>query len=282
LVPALWNGEIYAVPWLVDTKVLFYNKVLLKRAGFSVPPKSIAELLVYTEKINSVESTYGFGAVGDDPVFLPQTAFAMIYACGSELSDSNSNLTLLTPKNISALTNYIELSRNGEIETQRQLEGDFISGKIGIIIAGKSLTDKIIYRSLTNTFGIAPIPVVESSGKGYAFGRYLAVNVNSDKKSISLEFIKFFSRSTTISEKCNNFSTCGLHTGSFHDNNRKYKAFVTQIKTSKFAPANQKLNLAKIFFHLNFKDALFGNIDAFSALSETGNDINRISKSSAK
>ena len=31
--PGMWQGKVYAWPWVVDTRVLFYNKDLLARAG---------------------------------------------------------------------------------------------------------------------------------------------------------------------------------------------------------------------------------------------------------
>ncbi|WP_243546950.1 extracellular solute-binding protein [Pseudodesulfovibrio tunisiensis] len=38
------NGQRYGMPWILDTKYMFYNKDMLRKAGFSNPPKTWKEL----------------------------------------------------------------------------------------------------------------------------------------------------------------------------------------------------------------------------------------------
>ena len=54
--PAAWNvvtrdGKSYGMPWLLDTKYLFYNTDLLKQAGFEKPPATWEELLTQAQAI---------------------------------------------------------------------------------------------------------------------------------------------------------------------------------------------------------------------------------------
>lgn len=39
-----YDGKLYGMPWIADTKFLFYNKEMLKKAGFDNPPATWAEL----------------------------------------------------------------------------------------------------------------------------------------------------------------------------------------------------------------------------------------------
>ncbi len=39
-----YNGRRYGMPWILDTKYLFYNTEMLKMAGFTAPPKTWNEL----------------------------------------------------------------------------------------------------------------------------------------------------------------------------------------------------------------------------------------------
>jgi len=39
----LSNGQLYGIPWYVDTRLLFYRSDLLKQAGFDAPPRDWAE-----------------------------------------------------------------------------------------------------------------------------------------------------------------------------------------------------------------------------------------------
>ncbi|WP_037426096.1 extracellular solute-binding protein [Sinorhizobium fredii] len=50
VLPGAWTtveykGQRYGMPWVLDTKYLFYNKEMLAKAGFDTPPKTWAELM---------------------------------------------------------------------------------------------------------------------------------------------------------------------------------------------------------------------------------------------
>lgn len=54
--PAAWNvvtrdDKAYGMPWLLDTKYLYYNKDILQQAGFNEPPKTWEELLTQAAAI---------------------------------------------------------------------------------------------------------------------------------------------------------------------------------------------------------------------------------------
>jgi multiple sugar transport system substrate-binding protein len=49
VLPGAWttvqyDGKTYGMPWILDTKYLFYNKEILEKAGITTPPKTWAEL----------------------------------------------------------------------------------------------------------------------------------------------------------------------------------------------------------------------------------------------
>ena len=48
-----YNGKLYGMPWLNDCKYLFYNKKMLKSAGFTAPPKTWDELLTQAKAIKA-------------------------------------------------------------------------------------------------------------------------------------------------------------------------------------------------------------------------------------
>ncbi|MCL6613467.1 MAG: extracellular solute-binding protein [Firmicutes bacterium] len=49
----MYKGKFYGMPWLNDCKYLFYNKRMLKEAGFSAPPKTWDELLAQAKVIKA-------------------------------------------------------------------------------------------------------------------------------------------------------------------------------------------------------------------------------------
>ena len=46
-----YKGKLYGMPWLNDCKYLFYNKKMLKEAGFAAPPKTWDELSTQAQAI---------------------------------------------------------------------------------------------------------------------------------------------------------------------------------------------------------------------------------------
>jgi multiple sugar transport system substrate-binding protein len=49
VLPGAWStvqydGKYYGMPWILDTKYLFYNKDILAKAGIAAPPKTWEEL----------------------------------------------------------------------------------------------------------------------------------------------------------------------------------------------------------------------------------------------
>ncbi|MBF6596065.1 MAG: extracellular solute-binding protein [Thermaceae bacterium] len=46
-----YGGKYYGLPWILDTKYLYYNTEILKKAGIAAPPKTWAELITQAEII---------------------------------------------------------------------------------------------------------------------------------------------------------------------------------------------------------------------------------------
>ena len=56
IMPGAWTtveykGHAYGMPWILDTKYLFYNTEMLKKAGISAPPKTWDELIAQAKTI---------------------------------------------------------------------------------------------------------------------------------------------------------------------------------------------------------------------------------------
>ena len=46
-----YDGKFYGMPWIVDTKYLFYNEEMLQKAGISQPPRTWGELISQAQTI---------------------------------------------------------------------------------------------------------------------------------------------------------------------------------------------------------------------------------------
>jgi arabinogalactan oligomer/maltooligosaccharide transport system substrate-binding protein len=57
---SIYNGELWSLPQVTDVLALFYNKRLLKQAGYDRPPETLDELESYTIKIKDQLNIEGF------------------------------------------------------------------------------------------------------------------------------------------------------------------------------------------------------------------------------
>src|SRR5690625_1965834 len=79
--PGIWNtnvvdGTLYGIPWYVDTRLLFYRKDILARAGFEHPPRTWAE---WARQLAAIKKR-----VGPDryAVLLPTNEFEQLESFG--------------------------------------------------------------------------------------------------------------------------------------------------------------------------------------------------------
>ncbi len=54
------NGEYYAIPWYLTSSVTIYNKDIVSKAGFNIPPNSYSQVLPFAEKVKQKTQKYAF------------------------------------------------------------------------------------------------------------------------------------------------------------------------------------------------------------------------------
>ncbi|MFM8436869.1 MAG: ABC transporter substrate-binding protein, partial [Candidatus Kapaibacterium sp.] len=141
--PARWGGTTYAVPWVVDTRVLYVNKGLLEKSGLSSSPVSWTDVLQSSEIVSLSEENHGFGANGADGHRLYKKILPFFWSYGGDILDANGMPVIASASNVEALTMYVRLSRAGLVETQKQLDGQFAQGRLAFWNSGGWLADKI-------------------------------------------------------------------------------------------------------------------------------------------
>jgi multiple sugar transport system substrate-binding protein len=85
--PCYWDKKVYAKPWIVDSRVIFYNKDLLSKFGFDSPGETFQEMFTRASIIGSDRETkhYGFGVNGPDPNRLYKKALIFIWSRGGDI-----------------------------------------------------------------------------------------------------------------------------------------------------------------------------------------------------
>lgn len=195
LAPGQWNGGVYAWPWINDTRVLFYNKELLAAAGLdsNAADSTWEDVLTRGEKVRAAnQAVYGFGANGSDRHRLYKKILPFFWSNGGEILDEKGGSVINSAQNVEALEMYLSLARSGFIESQKELDQMFLSGKLVYWISGPWLVERIAKDSPKLRYGVAMLP--KFAGKpamSFAGGEYLAINESSKHKAEARKLVAF-------------------------------------------------------------------------------------------
>ncbi|WKX69964.1 extracellular solute-binding protein [Streptomyces sp. XD-27] len=192
-----FNGKTYAVPQVIDTLGLFYNKKLLKDAGVE-PPKSLTELKAAAKKIKDKTGKTGLYLRGDDAYwFLP-----FIYGEGGDLLDTEAKkVTVDDEAGVKAFAAARDLVKSGAATTDAtdgwdNMQNAIKNGDVAMTIngpwaiedtlAGKAFKDK-------DNLGVVPVPAGGAGQGSPQGGQNLTVYAGSKNLDASYAFAKYMS-----------------------------------------------------------------------------------------
>ncbi|NGO67045.1 extracellular solute-binding protein [Streptomyces sp. SB3404] len=157
------DGTQYGIPWVSSTRVLFYNKKILKEAGVKAPPKTWDELAAAAKKIKDKKAA-------DTPYALPlgpeeTQGESMIWELGNGggYTDSGGTYQLDSAKNVETFKwlqdNLVKpgLTYSNPATTDRKTAfADFAAGKAGMLNGHPSLIQ--MAKSGKVDYGVTTIP----------------------------------------------------------------------------------------------------------------------------
>ncbi len=273
--PCYWNNAVYALPWIVDTRVLFVNNDLLKKAGFqSKCPTSFEEILEQSSKVNSLHNAYLFGANTSDAHRLYKKILTFFWTFDGDILDSTGNFVVNSPQNIAALDFYVQLSRNGYLETQRQIDAAFSQGKVAYWISGGWLIEKIKNENPTLNYQVCLIPSMRGrTGISFAGGEYLALNSKSTKQDLSKKFLKFMTDGKNSIEFCKKINEAGFpsdrnyYKDPYFSTHPQKLLFANQLEFAKMTPVHPKWLEIEEIIEFAATKVIYGEMGAQSALN---------------
>jgi arabinogalactan oligomer/maltooligosaccharide transport system substrate-binding protein len=192
-----FKGAAYAVPQVIDTLGLFYNKKMLKEAGVR-PPTSWTGLKAAARKIRQKTGKTGLYLRGDDAYwYLP-----FLYGEGGDLLDTGARkVTVDDAPGVKAFAAARDLVTSGAAETDatdgwENMQNAIKSGDVAMTLngpwaiedtlAGKAFTDK-------SNLGVVPVPA-GSVGRGAPQGGHnLTVYAGSGNLDASYAFARYMS-----------------------------------------------------------------------------------------
>jgi len=130
-----YESELYGMPWLNDTRYLFYNKEMLEQAGFSAPPATWDELLAQAKVLKEKKIVeYPLVATWKQSEALMCDVTSITESFGGHLT-TDGKVTVNDPANIAAIDFMAQSIKDG-LTNPNSLEyleddvtGIFSSGK---------------------------------------------------------------------------------------------------------------------------------------------------------
>ena len=196
-----WNttvvdGTSYAVPWYVETRLLYYRTDLAEEGGMTEPPANWDDLKALAEAIQGTGAQYGInlqpGGTGSWQTYMP-----FFWQAGGEILDESGNFTLDSEACVEALTFYDSFFEDGltaAAAADVPLEGQFANGDVGSFISGPWMIGIINDAGADpETWTVAHQPT-EEAGTSFVGGANLAVLSDADNKEAGWAFIEYLSQ----------------------------------------------------------------------------------------
>ncbi|MEV4950279.1 extracellular solute-binding protein [Streptomyces sp. NPDC053755] len=190
-----YNGKTYAVPQVIDSMGIFYNKKIFKEAGVEAP-KTIDELKSVATKIKQKTGKTGLYLRGDDAYWF----LSFLYGEGGDMvSAEQKKITIDNPAGVKAFTTVKELVDSKAAITDAtngwdNMQSAFKDGKVAMMINGPwAVTDTYAGKEFADkaNLGIAPVPA-GSAGQGAPQGGHnLAVYAGSKNLEASYAFTEY-------------------------------------------------------------------------------------------
>ena len=191
------GGKVTSVPWISDTRVLFYRSDILSAAGIAKPPSTWDELRADAKTL----AARGKGQYG---YYIPQwdspLPVEMTWDFGGDIVGADGNVNFDTPAFRQAVDLYTGLYADKSVPTNSdfdQTQG-FVSGVTPMLVSGPYLAAAIkdAAADLAGKWSVAPLPKGTTNTSLLA-GSNMAVWAKTAHKAGALQLLDFLSKPDT-------------------------------------------------------------------------------------
>jgi multiple sugar transport system substrate-binding protein len=194
------DGRLYGVPWYIDTRLLFYRKDLLARAGFAKPPRD------WTEWARALAAVKANAGAGNYAIFLPLNEFEPLLNLAVQepdplLRDNDTRGNFESPGFRRAFAFYVDMFRRDWAPPMSNTEisnvwDEFAKGFYVFYITGPWNVGEFRRRlpaELQDDWATAPLPGPNGPGAAIGGGSSLVMFENSRHKREVWQLIEFLS-----------------------------------------------------------------------------------------
>lgn len=209
-----FRGKRCVMPLLADTFALYYNKRLLKEAGYEAPPKTMSELAEMTKKLTKRSADGKIDVAGFVPLLGTYQSVAEHFtpSFGASWLKADGTANFAEDPAFSAMLNWqkslVDWYGADRLTTFRAGLGDewsanhaFETGKIAMMVDGEWRTSFIKNNgSLKEGYGTAPMPAADDRpelyGAGAIGGNIVGVPRGAKHAEAGWKLVKFLSTDT--------------------------------------------------------------------------------------
>lgn len=193
------DGSIYAVPHVVDTSALYYNKLLFERAGLDPesPPTTLEEVHEAAQAITALGDAEGLYFPGDCGGCLAFTVFPSIWAAGGDvLNDDGTESYLDSEESQAVLSIYHEMWNDGSMaresrnETGATQNTAFESGTVGMALLGSKALGTIPESDVLS-IGVAPLSGPDGGRSTFVGGDIIGISSESENPDAAWQFLEW-------------------------------------------------------------------------------------------
>lgn len=229
-----FEGKTYAVPQVIDSLGLFYNKRLLHEAGVE-PPQDLQQLKAASKKIKDETGATGFYLRGDDAYwFLP-----FLYGEGGDMVDAEAKeVTIDDESGVRAFAAARDLLDSGAAQTDatdgyNNMQTAFKSGKVAMMVNGPwAVADTYTGEEFKDesNLGVTTVPG-GSAGRGSPQGGWnLAAYAGSDNLESSYAFMEYMASEEVQIETAEELSLLPTRTAAYEDPDVKANQMIQFFK----------------------------------------------------
>ncbi|MDX2919208.1 MULTISPECIES: extracellular solute-binding protein [Streptomyces] len=190
-----YEDKTYAVPQVIDSMGIFYNKKMFEEAGVEAPA-DLADLKTVAKKIKDKTGKTGLYLRGDDPYYF----LSFLYGEGGDMVDAGSkSVTIDKPEGVKAFKAVKELVDDGTAKTDasdgwENMMQAFKNGDVAMMINGPwAVADTLTGSEFTDkdNLGVAPVPAGSAAQGAPQGGHNLAVYAGSKNLDASYAFVEY-------------------------------------------------------------------------------------------
>lgn len=200
---SMFDGKVYAIPWTIDDRALYYNVDLFHACGLDPrkPPKTWEDLEEYSKKLDFYDGSE-LKRVGFSPTRGNWSFLGWLWAAGGEVLDESGQTALINSpagrKAVNWLADFISrYGGDGVIGAAWDAGGGFIGGSAGMVIDGCFFAGPVLDENPGLEWRVAPpprpagledTPITWSGGHAFA----IPTGISDEELEAAWEFIKFY------------------------------------------------------------------------------------------